>query len=267
MRTFIVFLILLLSTLAESPASNVPKPDTIKISTEEFPPFTTTNLKHYGLMSHIVSQAFLLEGINTEYTFLPAARSFYVAKHAQVDATLPWAKRTGREVSFYYSDPILDVGWESFFFKKNLALNWNAKERDYNTLKGLKIGAIISYDYGDKFQQAEKDKVIIVIRVSSLIQLFELLLAERIDTFISKELVAQYILQTKFSQKMAKQLDFTRENLDPPSYDYLLISKNRDNAVYYLNAINSGLKKLRASGKFSKFINDYKNGRYLIEKN
>jgi polar amino acid transport system substrate-binding protein len=264
MRTISLLLFLIFVTVTVALSSDKLTPNVVQITTEEYPPFTTENLKHYGLMSHIVTEAFLLEDIKVEYKFMPAARSFRTAENGQVDGTLPWAERAGREVDFFYSDPILDVGWESFFFRKDSKLNWDSKVRDYSALKGLTIGVVISYDYGDEFRKAEENKVFDVIRVSRLKQLFEMLLRGRIDMLISKELVADYTLQTEFTHKQAAQLDFSPENNAPPSYDYLLFSKKKPTAKYYLNALNNGLKKLRTSGKYDEVIENYKKGKYLI---
>lgn len=264
MRATLLLLLLIFTTVPVAVVADKPTSNVVQISTEEYPPFTTKNLKHYGLMSHIVTEAFLLENIKVEYTFFPAARSFSTAEHGQVDGTLPWAERAGREINFLYSDPILDVGWERFFFKKNSMVNWDPRVRDYSALKGLTVGAIISYDYGDEFRKAEENKVFDVIRLSSLAQLFNMLLSDRIDILISKELVAEYTLQTEFTHEQAAQFDSRPENIAPPSYDYLLFSKKKPTAKYYLNALNSGLRKLHASGKFDEFLVNYKIGNYLI---
>jgi len=259
-----LLLLLVIFAATSSYAADGPRQNVIHIATEEYPPFTSTQLKHHGLMSHIVSAAFALENIKVEYTFWPAARAFYLAEHGEVDATLPWAKRDGREQKFYYSDPVLDVGWEYFYYKKNLPINWSAKKRDYNALKGLTIGAIISYNYGREFQQAEAEGVFKVLRVNNLKQLFEMLLAERIDAVASKELVAQYTLQTEFSYRQVSQLAFVAENEGPSTYDYLLLSKKKKSSPFFLEALNRGLKKLHNSGRYDEFINNYKKGGYLM---
>ena len=165
-RLLLIFVTVTVAAPYDKPTSKV-----VQITIEEYPPFTTENLKHYGLMSHIVTEAFLLEDIKVEFQLMPAARSLITAENGLVDGTLPWAERKGREVDFFYSDPILDVGWESFFFKKDSKFHWNPKVRDYSTLKGLRIWAIISYDYGDEFRKAEENNIFEVIRVVRLKQL------------------------------------------------------------------------------------------------
>lgn len=246
-------------------ASEAQFPETIIISAEEYPPFTTTQLKHNGLMSHIVTEAFILENITVEYRFLSAARSLLTARDGQVDGTLPWAMRADRNIDFYYSDPILDVGEEHFFFKKNSAINWEPIKRDYSKLKGLKVGVIIAYDYGDRFQKAKNNKVFEFIEIRSLNQLFKMLLADRIDVVISKELVAEYTLENEFTSYEQNQITSLPEIIAAPSYDYLLLSKKRPSAEYFLNALNRGLKKLHLSGRYDELIDNYSKGEYLLD--
>ncbi len=264
MNKICLLLLFVFCTISTALSSEQLVSNVVQITTEEYPPFTTTNLKHNGLMSHIVSEAFLLENITVEYIFMPAARSYSAAGNGLVDGTLPWAKSDDRAVHFLYSEPIFDVGWETFYFRKDSMLNWDSSVRDYTTLKGLTIGAIISYDYGDDFRAAEKNNVISVIRVSRLKQLFEMLLSGHVDMVISKEFVADYTLQHEFTQQQIAQLDFSPENNAPPSYDYLLFSKRKPTAEYYLRALNSGLKKLHFSGRYYELIENYRKGEYLI---
>mgnify|MGYP003384551098 FL=1 len=264
MNNICLLLLMIFCTMSTALASDQLVSNVVQVTTEEYPPFTTTTLKHNGLMSHIVSEAFLLENITVEYIFMPAARSYSAAGNGLVDGTLPWAKSDDREEHFLYSEPIFDVGWETFYFRKDSKLNWDSSVRDYTTLKGLTIGAVISYDYGDEFRAAEKNNVFKVVRVSRLKQLFDMLLSGHVDMVISKEFVADYTLQNEFTQKQIAQLDSSPENNAPPSYDYLLFSKRKPSAKYYLNALNSGLKKLHFSGRYYELIENYKKGEYFI---
>jgi polar amino acid transport system substrate-binding protein len=264
MRTILLSIILLFITLIASRADDISKPDVIHIATEEYAPFTSENLKRYGIFNHIVSEAFRLEGIEVEYQFFPGARSFHLAKDGALDGTTPWAKRKGREIDFFYSDPILDVGGEYFFYRKNYKFNWNPATQDYSHLKGVNVGAIASYDYGSKFKEAERQEVFRVYRVSSLKRLFVMLLNGRIDVVISKEWVARHALQVNFSSEQIAQIASRPENNEPPSYDYVLLSKKRPAAQYLLKSLNKGLKKLRASGKYDAFLKAFENGDYIL---
>jgi polar amino acid transport system substrate-binding protein len=263
MRVTFLTLSLLLNLLNFAQADDTPIPAVVQISTEEYIPFTSTKLKYSGIFSRIVSEAFLLEGIEVEYAFYPAARSYMLAQSGRVNGTMPWAYRAEREADFLYSDPVLDVGEEYFFYRQDFEFNWDQNNLDYTTLIGTRFGAILTYDYGKAFQDAEAKGIINVYRVSSLKQLFNMLQKRRIDIVISKEWVAQYILQSEFTADVLAQLDSRPEVVGPASYDYLLFSKSRTNAQILMETFNSGLKNLRASGRYDVILKDLEKGEYL----
>jgi len=261
---YMVLLLLFVAGFAK--AEGLPAPKIINITTEEYLPYTSKTLLDYGIDCHIVSEAFRLEGIEVKYSFYPGARSYKMAQKGEVDATLPWAKRIGREKYFYYSDPIIKVDKEHFFFRKGFTFSWDPVIQDYHAIKGTPVGAIIAYNYGKKFQDAEKQGIIETHRVSGQEQLFRMLLAGRIDLVISKAQVAQNILQTHFSTEEANQIELRPENSKKPGYDYLLISKQKPNARYYMNAFNSGLEKLHANGQYQMFIEAFLKGEYDMQR-
>lgn len=243
-------------------ASHGQAQDTIRIATEEYPPYTSEVLNHFGIDAHIVTEAFKTQGITTEYSFFPGARSYKLARTGQYDATLPWAKRAGREADFYYSDPVIDVDNEHLFFRKEKALDWDPQAPDYQVLQGKRFGAIISYNYGKLFQDAESDGVVSVSRVSELKQAFSMLLRKRVDVVISKERVARHVLNSSFSREEIAEFASLPEQFKPVSFDYLLISKKGVHGVGLLRAVNRGLKILKDSGKYEQFLADFENGVY-----
>ena len=258
-RIFILFLVLcgLLLQISRGQAQS-----TIRIATEEYPPYTSQNLNHFGIDAHIVSEAYKTQGISVEYHFFPGARSYKLAQIGTYDATLPWAKRAGREVDFFYSDPVIDVDSEHLFFRKESPLDWDTQAPDYRNLQGRRFGAISSYNYGDLFQQAESNGVVSVSRVSELKQAFSMLLVERVDVVISKERVARHVLNSFFSKNEIAEIASLPEQVKPMSFDYLLISKKGAHGVAYLQAVNRGLKILRNSGKYEQFLADFNEGLY-----
>ncbi len=50
------------------------------ISAFEASPYISENYNHYGFVAHIVSEAFRLKGIKSEYDFFPPARALDLAK-------------------------------------------------------------------------------------------------------------------------------------------------------------------------------------------
>jgi len=82
--------------------------NTIQLAIGEWPPFTSKDLKYYGIAARLVAEAFLLEGIQVEYGFFPWARSFLLAKEGTWDGTAIWSRQPDRVQDFYFSDTVVD---------------------------------------------------------------------------------------------------------------------------------------------------------------
>lgn len=245
-------------------ADDVVEPKTIvKIATEEYPPYTSKNLKHNGIDCHIIREAFALEGVDVVFRFYPGARAYMMAKSGQADATVPWAKRKGREDDFYFSDALIASDTEHFYFLKGTSFDWDPTEQDYNHLKGLRIGAVISYNYGEEFQTAEESGLIHVERVSTVEQNFKKLLLGKVDLVICQNRVGMHILQTKFTKNDIKKINHHPQNSDAVEYDYLLFTKKKKTSHNFLELFNKGLKKLKSSGKYDQYLTDLSEGKYL----
>ena len=91
-----------------------------------------------------------------------------------------------------------------------------------------------------------------------------MLLSNRVDMVISKEWVARYALQLDFAPDQLARLEYRPENAEAGTYDYLLLSKKAPNAQYYLTAINNGLKKLRASGRYDAILQAFRRGEFML---
>jgi polar amino acid transport system substrate-binding protein len=233
---------------------------TVRISTEDYRPYTSQDLEHYGIDARIVTEAFRLSGYVVDYLFLPGARSYDMAKEGRTDATLPWAMRAERRKDFFYSDPVLAVDHEHFFFRRGYAIDWDPHKQNYDDVKGAQVGAIISYNYGEKFQQAERDGVINVMRLRTLKSAFAMLLKDRLDLVISKRRVGRHVLRDNFSDLEIDSLDSRPENLRQSSYDFLLISKKSPHAKAILDGFNQGLAKMRANGTYKRFMDEFEAG-------
>lgn len=57
----ICIVIFSLSSLANS--------ETVRLANGEYPPYCSEHLPHYGIWSHIVTEAFALKGLTVEYEF------------------------------------------------------------------------------------------------------------------------------------------------------------------------------------------------------
>lgn len=237
--------------------------DQITISTEEFPPFTSTSLKGNGIDCEIVREALKLSGLEVRFVFVPAARSLKMAEDGETDASLPWTKRPGRETDFLFSEPVIKKDNEVFFVLKDTSFEWDPASRNYELIKGKSIGAVNAYNYGERFEAAEKNQTIHVERVREDKLNFNKLFGKRFDALIAKRMVGRLILNEYYTAEQRALVVEKNENSETEDSDYLLISRKSPKAERLLKAIDTGLQELRRSGKYSELLKQFEAGAYF----
>ncbi len=234
---------------------------TIRITNGEWEPFLSENLKYYGVISRIVTEAFALEDVKVKYGFFPWKRGFYYAKSGIWDGTIAWTQNNERSKHFYFSDTLFrDV--TVFFHKKDKKFNF--KPVKWSDLTNFNMGMTIGYNYGENITKAVIDNVITIdIGRSDEINLKKLIY-NRIDLFpISKD-VGISLLNTKFSMSERKKITYSpwKEGIR----HHLLLSKKVKRNEELLKLFNSGLAKLEKSGKIRLYFQESRKGEYLLKK-
>ena len=232
----------------------------ILIATEEYPPYCSQNLKEQGIDCHIVRQAFQRVHVDVTFKFYPGARSYDLAETGKIIATLPWAKRKDRDRSFLYSDAVITVQPEHYFYLKKNKQDWSGDLSDFQFIKKKRIGAIIGHNYGEKFQEAEKNKTISVTRVSKPQQAFQMLVLNRIDAVICKQDVGEYELNHCIKAAERALIESTSAQLNQTSQDYMLFSRKHPHGERLQTLFNTGLKSIREDGTYEKILTEFKSG-------
>lgn len=230
----------------------------IRITTGEFPPWTSESLKHGGFTNHVISEAFKLEGYEAEFTFYPWKRALEAAKDGdKYHATSYWYPSDQRKEHFLYSDPIQTDAVVFFHLKDNPLPDWETLD----DLQGKRIGATAGFTYTEEFWEAARSERL-DIEVAETEELnFRKLLRGRIDLFPSDPLVGRKLLQEYFGTKAAEQVTYHPKPMFGATGP-LLFSKKADSVEEALAAFNRGLKRLRESGRYSLFQADLVAGRY-----
>lgn len=265
LKKLFIWFLAIFSLTAGQAANQQHFPTTIHIATEEYPPYTSSQLPHNGIAAHIITEAFALEGIKVVYEFLPGARSYKKATSGNADGTLPWVYRKEREAAFYYGEPVLEAGVDGFFHLKDFNFSWDSKNIDYAKISNLRVGGVLGYNYGKAFQEAEKSGLIEVSRVESVEQGFKMLLKGHLQLFFLEDKPGYYQLFSQFSKDNANKITHTKEEERVTMYTYLLLSKQAKYPEYFLSKMNKGIKKLHENGHYSKIMNDLHNGEYTIK--
>jgi polar amino acid transport system substrate-binding protein len=230
--------------------------ETVRLTNGEWPPYLSKNLKHYGVASHIVESAFNNVGISVEYGFFPWKRSLVLAQRGTWDGSVIWSQNNEREQHFYFSDTVAnDVN--VFFHMKSRQFEW----KNYKDLKGLRIGATISYHYSNDFEKYEKNGTIYVERAVKDETGFKKLISKRIDIFVCNLEVGYYLIHEMYPIETACL--FTNHPLPvKESTLLLLLSKKRVKNKQLMIKFNNGLKLLKDNGKFDKYYDASRRGEY-----
>ncbi|WP_163831002.1 substrate-binding periplasmic protein [Spartinivicinus ruber] len=230
--------------------------DVIRIASGEWPPFLSQHYNEYGAGSHIVKEAFALEGIKVVYIFYPWKRSMETAKDGKVDATLLWSKNKERAKYFLFSDPVLTLR-HVFFHRKDFQFDWKTIEN----LKQYKIGVTRGYFYGEQIQNAIENKLIDTEIGNTDIINLKKLIAKRIQLFIIEPEVGYELLVKNFSASDQKLLTNHHRAIQERQW-YLLVSNKSPQAEKWLEKFNKGLAKLKKQGTIDKIMDDVLMGRY-----
>ena len=235
-----------------------PAAETIHITTGEFTPWTSANLKHGGFTNHVISEAFKLEGYDVKFTFYPWKRTYEAAKDGNgFQATSYWYPSEERARDYFYSHP-LQIDRTVFFHLKDSPLpNW----KTLDDLKGKRIGATREYTYTPEFWAAQKSGRLNIQVANSDEVNFNKLINGRIDLFPAELQLGRRLLNQVFGLDVAETVGYHVNPLVAPT-GHLLISKQIENGEELASKFNQGLAKLIESGRYAQFQQDLVTGKY-----
>lgn len=224
--------------------------ETITLTVGEYPPLDSQFLPYFGLIPHIVSEAFALENIDVEYIFLPWARAYSESRKGKVNGTLQWLYSEERAENHFYSNALLEES-NVWFHLKDKPFTWET----FADLKGKKIGARIGFTYSPEFYQAIDDGVFEALFLSSTLQNLKMLYSRRIDAYIENLDVGYYGVREFYDSEKAKHVTHHKKALLTNS-SHLLFSKRNLKSDYFLKKFNRGLKRLKFSGRYQEIVNE-----------
>lgn len=234
---------------------------TIRITNGEWEPIVSEYSYQYGFASHIVSEAFRLEGINVEWGFYPWARTYALAQSGEHwDGTIIWWHAEKHIENFFFSDTVMNSALV-FYHLKSFEFDWESVD----DLVGIEIGATRGYNYGKDFMSAMDDELISVEITSTDEQNFLKMFNGRIKLFPNDSVVGYAQIRNNFSPEEAELFTHHPRKFDLNTL-HLLISKNGEHGEFFLEKFNSGLKKLKESGKLDQMYEDLEAGKYDTQK-
>ncbi|MGM0508018.1 MAG: substrate-binding periplasmic protein [Fusobacteriota bacterium] len=246
-RNLVVIGLLILSALTLG--------EKVKITNGEWAPWLSENYKHYGVASHIVTEAFAKEGIEVEYGFFPWARSYDLVKRGRWDGSILWSETEERKKDVYYSDPVM-YSDTVFFYKKGTDFDWET----IDDLKGLTIGTTIGYAYQGLDEYVEEKNLDIEQAPNDETNLKKLL-AGRIDIFPLDKDIGYEMIRNEFDSEDFGKLTHHSKPITQKSYKLILTRKDPENKEL-MKKFNKGLNKLKESGEYDEFIQNSLEGNY-----
>ncbi|MFO7751103.1 MAG: transporter substrate-binding domain-containing protein [Desulfobacteraceae bacterium] len=250
--------ILLLIVFSSLFAGTCPAQETVRIATGEWPPYISKKLKHQGVVTHIIREAFKLENIKAEFSFFPWKRSKLLVKNGKFDACSVWAKFAVMEKEFYYSDTVAK-GEFVFFHPKSIDFAWSS----IDDLKHYKIGGVLGNVYSEKIKQAEKNGYMKIYYKPAELDVMKLLIHGKVEVFPVNRQVGYFLLNKHFSEEEAGRITHHGKPLRISRYSLIFsraVEKNRERVKQF----NRGLAKLKKSGRYDRFLMDSRLGNYIL---
>jgi polar amino acid transport system substrate-binding protein len=235
--------------------------ETIRITNGEWEPFLSQYSYQYGLDSHIVTEAFKLEGIDVEWGFFPWQRASESVKiGVNWDASCCWWPDDQVKKEFLASDAITETSFV-FYHLKSYKFNWDSLQ----DLQGLKIGGTTKYHYGKEFMDAIVTETLDIEFTSKDEFNYKKLLAGRIQIFPNDPAVGYAQIRSYLSAEEASLLTHSPKVFGVSTL-HLIMNKNNKRNKYFLDKFNAGLKKLKISGRYQQMLQDMKTGKYDKQK-
>lgn len=238
--------------------------ETVSLATGEWLPYSSKKeLKHNGIALHIATAAFEKESIKVNYQYLPWKRGYEYGKRGIVDGATPWALTTERQIDYYFSEPILYVT-KVLFYKKGLIFDW----KTVDDLKKYKVGITLGYTYGYEFDKAVKEKKFAPVVVNYDKENILYLSKGVIDIFPMDRIVGYFNINKYLTKELADQITHHPKPIMAKTPVCVMLSKaKKEKSLRLVQLFNSGLQKLKKSGEYDLFLQNFQDGKYDINSN
>ena len=221
--------------------------ETLRLTTGEWEPFTSSKDKTKSMCEEIVNEAFKLEDVDIVNKFYPWKRSLKMAEEAtESDGTYPWQIIEKRKEKFLISDPIVTEK-SVYFHLKSTNFEWDT----ISDLKRYKVGVTNGYsteifykENGIEAEAVPKEELN-----------FKKMLAGRIDVYAASFFVGYNMINKLYPEKANL---FTNHKKPVSTNGYaLIISKKHPKGKEIVSKFNSGLKKLKSSGRYEEILSKF----------
>jgi polar amino acid transport system substrate-binding protein len=253
----LIFALATLLAMAWVAGASAQTSQSIRLTNGEWQPYLSKDVPHFGIASHIVTEAFALVGVEVEYGFFPWSRAMKLAKEGTWDGSAVWGDSEERQQNFFFSEPIIHSSWV-FFHLKDTAFDWSV----YEDLRDIKVGGTVEYYYSDDFEAAEAAGIFRMLRGRSDEVGLTNLLKGRIDVFPGEVMVTYAQIRDSFSSDEASLFVHHAKRIDNKPL-YLLFSRKVPGNEQMRDRFNEGLALLKESGRYDQIFSGAMAGNYV----
>ncbi len=232
-------------------------PETVTIATDEWLPYHSRFLEHYGVGSHIVTEAFKRVGITVKYEFLPWARALDHSMANRVDGVATWGGWLDWIDTHYGSDPVFRGRYVLWTRKDFPPFDW----REPSEIKGLRFGNVIGESLPFQFVEAYESGDAILTTAESQAALFKMLKSKRVDILPLNLTVAQDNIRKTFGEEGMELFSYHPVPLRMSFYR-VLFSRTGKNSALLWHTFNRGLYLLNREGGVEKMLAASERGDY-----
>lgn len=168
--------------------------DFVRVSTLDWPPYTSDALPKGGATTEVVRQAFAAAGYDIDVSFMPWKRTIAIARDD--DAVLAYfpGYHCRHVAGFVASEPI-GFGPLGFAENANAPVSWGSI--DDIGAQGLKVGTVLGYANTDEFDAKASSGQLRAIPAPDDLTNLRKLSRQRIDLAVIDKLVLSYLLATE----------------------------------------------------------------------
>jgi polar amino acid transport system substrate-binding protein len=211
--------------------------------------FKSTNS---GIELDIVREALALEGYKTKFIFQPLKRTKSSFRNNIVDAVLTVKQHYPEVKGAFFSEPYITY--------HNFIVSLRSKNLKIDSISDLKGKSIVAFQqaslaFGREFQTVVDNNRRYRELANQLSQV-SMLFAGRADAIVIDRRIFNHICKENFES--SKQNSVTFHRLFEPSHFRLAFKEKMNRDIF-----NSGLKKLKATGRYEKIVKSYSN--YLVK--
>lgn len=227
--------------LAAAPATKAAEP--LILVTTEFPPYMSESRPGGGMLVALTRAALSQSEYRPEVKFMPWARALAEVRSNRAHGLIgAWHSRE-RESYLAFPEPLLNT--EIGFFARRGKMPVFRNLRD---LQGMRVGTVRGYANPEDFLAAGLETEEEADDLANLRKLA----AGRIDLVLIDRLVAEYLIEERLPKSRALLRWVTPAIVKAPIYT--TFAKGAPGCEQRLQALNSGLERIRQSGEFSAIL-------------